>query len=378
MATVLHDPTKALVEPENHNNAKLKFARGDGFQKVLKARVDEYFKANSISPRDNTRMYIKTAVILAWISGSYALLVFGGLPLWASLLLAVSLGLACAAGGFNIQHDGGHRGYSNNKVVNKVMASTLDLLGGSSWVWNVKHNHMHHIYANIEGYDDDVNVGLLGRLDPHQPRLWVHRFQHIYLWFLYGFLTIKWQVLDDFVNIGLGRLGSHKLPRPKGIDLFIFLGGKVFFFTFALVIPMYFHPVLTVLGFYFIISMIQGIVMAVVFQCAHCLEEAAFPLPDADNRIDDEWAVHQLRTTVDFARKDPILCWYLGGLNLQAVHHLFPQICHIHYPQISDIIEKTCAEYGFPYMSHKTFRAAIRSHYRLLRKLGRGEEAASV
>ena len=156
---------------------------------------------------------------------------------WLVLPLAVLLGLAMAAIGFNVQHDGGHDAYSEHKWVNKLMAGTLDLLGGSSYVWDWKHNSIHHTYTNITGHDDDIDLGFLGRLSPHQKRYPFHRLQGLYLWLLYGFIVIKWHFFDDFYFLATGRLGGHGTPRPRGRDLLVFVGGKVVFFSLAFVLP---------------------------------------------------------------------------------------------------------------------------------------------
>jgi linoleoyl-CoA desaturase len=354
---------------------KLKFGRSEGFQRALKQRVDEYFTSNKVGMRDVPSMYLKTFTILVWMAASYVGLVFFATSLWVAIPLAMSLALAVAACGFNIQHDGGHKGYSENKIVNRVMAFGLDLIGGSSYVWNFKHNAMHHIYANIHGYDDDLNIGPLARLSPHQDRYAAHRFQHFYLWFLYGFAAMKWHFWDDFFNVAAGHLAGHPFKRPTGLEFVFFFGGKLVFYSWALIIPMFFHPITTVIGFYVLTSMMVGVVISVIFQLAHCVEEADFPLPDDQARIESEWMIHQLETTVDFSRGNPFLCWYLGGLNMQAIHHLFPQICHVHYPNISRIVEKTCLEYDVPYKAHRSLPAAVASHYRWLRRLGQPDAA---
>ncbi|MBI1825278.1 MAG: acyl-CoA desaturase [Planctomycetes bacterium] len=317
-------------------------------------------------------MYVKTAMILAWLAASYTLLVFGMGGIWAAIPLAISLGLSMAAVGFNIQHDGGHHAYSNRPWVNKVTAMTLDLLGGSSYIWARKHNSIHHSFSNITGEDDDINLGVLGRLSPHQKRFWFHRFQHFYLWILYGFLPAKWQILDDFVNVAVGKIGAHRLPRPKGWDLVTFIGGKAVFFTLAFVIPFMLHPWWYVLMLYFVVTYFQGLVLSVVFQLAHAVEDAEFPMPDkSTGRMEKSWAEHQVETTVDFARGNRLLSWYIGGLNFQIEHHLFAQVCHIHYPALAPVIENTCKEFGIRYTSHRTFRQGVRSHFRWLRRMGR-------
>ena len=376
--TPVHD-----VEPQTHEGqpnptivprvlpGELKFAARDGFHRELRQRVEQYFRSTGRRPRDCPQMYLKTAIILAWLAASYGLLVFGTSTWWQALPLAISLGLAMAAVGFSIQHDGGHHAYSNRNWINKLMALSLDLLGGSSYVWARKHNSIHHTFANITGHDDDINIGFFGRLSPHQKRLKIHRLQHFYLWVLYGFLPIKWQFYDDFRDVLTGRIGEHRFSRPTGWNLATFIGGRALFFLLALVIPLMVHPLSIVLWCYLAASFAQGLALSVVFQLAHCVEEADFPMPrEETGRMEAAWAVHQVETTVDFARGSKLLTWFIGGLNFQIEHHLFPQVCHIHYPAISPVVEQTCREYGLRYVAHDTFRAGLRSHFRWLRRMG--------
>ncbi len=316
-------------------------------------------------------MYLKTAIVFSWCLASYIALVVLVGTWWLALPLAISLGLSMAAIGFNIHHDGGHRAYSNRRWVNKLMAMSLDLLGGSSYVWARTHNSIHHSYANITGHDEDIDIGIFGRLSPHQRRLKFHRLQHFYLWGLYGLLPVKWQLFDDFRAVVAGRIGGHRLAHPKGWDLATFIGGKVVFFSLALVIPLLLHPVWAVLLVYAAASFVQGVVLSVVFQLAHCVEAAAFPLPGKDTgRLEAAWAVHQVETTVDFSRGNRLLTWFIGGLNYQIEHHLFPQICHIHYPALSQLVEGTCREFGLRYVAHETLFVAVASHFRWLRRMG--------
>jgi linoleoyl-CoA desaturase len=349
----------------------LKFGAGDGFQRELRRRVNQYFQDSGRRPRDCPRMYLKAALVLAWFVASYALLVFTPGPWWSALLLAISLGLAMAAVGFNIQHDGGHQAYSDHRWINKLAAMTLDLLGGSSYVWARKHNSIHHSFANITGHDDDIDIRHIGRLSPHQKRLKFHRLQHFYLWAIYGLLPIKWQLFSDFRNVATGRIGEHRLPRPKGWDLVTFVGGKLVFLTLAFGIPLWLHPWWGVAAFYVAATYVQGLALSVVFQLAHCVEEAEFPMPQEDTgRMESAWAVHQVQTTVDFARRSRLLSWFIGGLNFQIEHHLFPQICHVHYPALAPIVEDTCRKFGLRYAAHKTFWAGVASHFRWLRRMG--------
>jgi linoleoyl-CoA desaturase len=351
--------------------SQLKFGADDAFYRELCNRVDGYFVRIGRSRRDCPRMYLKTAIVAAWFATSYVLLVFIATTWWQSLPLAFALALSMAAIGFNIQHDGAHGAYSKHAWINKLMALSLDLLGGSSYGWACKHNIVHHTYSNITGHDDDIDIGILGRLSPHQPRFAFHRWQHIYLWPLYGLVAIKWQFYDDFRDLIHGRFGGRRHPRPKGWDLVTFIGGKLVFFSLAIGIPLLFHSVWTVLSFYTAVSFVQGIVMSMAFQLPHCVEKAAFPVPqEFTGRMETPWAVHQVQTTVNYAPGNPLITWFVGGLNFQIEHHLFPRICHVHYKAIAPLVEKTCVDFGVDYQSIATFRSAIAAHFRWLQRMG--------
>ncbi len=362
-----------------HLSPALKFTGSDRFIRELRRRVDAYFERTGRPRRDCPEMYFKTATILTWFVTAYLLLLLVATSWWLVVALAMVLGTAIAAIGFNIQHDGGHRAYSERRWVNKIMAMTLDLMGGSSYLWDWKHNSIHHTYPNIDGHDDDINVGILARLAPQQKRFAFHRFQGIYLWLLYGFLAIKWHFYDDFYNVAVGRIGGHKIPRPRGKDLVIFIAGKVAFFSLAFGIPALLHPVWAVLTVYAVAAFVSGVVLSVVFQLAHCVGEASFPVPVTNSKgaeqMETDWAVHQVQTTVDFARRNRFVSWFLGGLNFQVEHHLFSKICHVHYPALSQIVEETCREFGVRYAAQKTLWSALASHFRWLVLMGRPQLA---
>lgn len=348
-----------------------KFAENNGFQVELRRRVDAFFARTGRNPRDCWQMYLKSGVILAVFAVSYLLLVFVAQTAWTAVPLALLLGATAGLIGFNIQHDGSHLAYSDRPWVNRLAATSLDLIGASSYFWHWKHVASHHIFVNITDHDADVDLGALARVTPHQPRYCFHRLQHWYLWALYGFMTVRWHLYGDFRDLVMRDVGGQLVPRPRGGALAIFVAGKAVFFTLAFVLPLCCHAWWKVLLCYALIAGVVGVVLSVVFQLAHCVEEADFPLPDAEtNRMEDNWMIHQIHTTVDFARRSRLLCWLLGGLNFQVEHHLFPRICHIHYPEISRIVEATCREFGVRYNEHRTLWAGLASHYRWLRRMG--------
>jgi linoleoyl-CoA desaturase len=341
-----------------------------GFLTALRGRADAYFAATGRRERDNWQMYLKTAVILAWLAASYALLVFAAPSWWLAVPLAVALAAGIATVGLSIQHDGGHHAYSRRGWVNRLAAMSLDLIGASSYLWRWKHGVFHHTYPNVDGQDTDIDIGSVARFSPHQRRRWFHRWQHLYMWPLYSLTAPLWHLYGDFKEVAVGRIGPHRVPRPRGWDLVVFVLGKVVSVGLLLAVPMLFHPWWVVLAFYALVTGVAGLGLTVVFQLAHCVGEADYPVP-AGGQMGDAWAVHQVQTTVDFARRSRVLCWLLGGLNFQVAHHLFPRVCHVHYPALSRIVEEACREFGVRYTAHRSLLAGIASHYRWLRALGR-------
>lgn len=349
---------------------RVKYARDYAFQTEVRKRVDDYFRRTGKSPRDCWQMYLKSAIVLTAFAGLYLMLVFVVRTWWQALPTAILLGFATALVGLTIQHDGGHRAYSEKPWVNRMAVMCLDLIGGSSYIYTTRHTIFHHTYTNVAGLDTDIDVGIFGRMAPVQKKRFLHRWQHYYLWLLYGLMVIDWHFIADPRSVLLGKIQSHRVPRPKGWDLVTFLAGKAVFLTIAFVIPSLRHPILTVVLFYALVAIVVGVVLAIVFQVAHCVEEATFPLPAAGTRtVERPWAVCQVETTVDFARKNKVVAWLLGGLNFQIEHHLFPRICHIHYPAISGIVEGTCRDFGIRYAEHRSVWAGVASHFRWLRRM---------
>jgi len=342
-----------------------------GFHAELRRRVRAYLETERRPERGLASMYAKTAVLGLWLAASYLLLMFGADRPWQAALLSLSLGLAAAGIGMNVMHDGSHGSFSTDRRVNRAMAFTLDLLRGSSFVWKHKHNVLHHTWPNVPGVDDDIDAGVLARLSPAQPRRGLHRFQHLYMWPLYGALAVKWHFFDDFAALATGRLGGQRLPRPGRADLLTLVGGKLAFGAWAFGLPLLRHPASTVAVVYLASAAVVGVTLGVVFQLAHCVPEAI-----AAPGRPGSWAVCQVESSVDFARGSRLLGWYLGGLNFQIEHHLFPQVCHLHYPGIAPLVEDACRDFGVRYHAEPTFRAALAAHFRLLERLGRGDLAA--
>jgi linoleoyl-CoA desaturase len=350
---------------------RLAYAGDKTFQIALRTRVDAYFSESGRNRRDIAAWYRKAAVILATFASSYALLVFVASTWWQAVPLTIVLALSVVGIGFNIMHDGGHGAVSRHRSINRLMAHTLDMVGGSSYLWHWKHGVLHHNYANITGHDMDVSLGMLARFTPHQPLYAHQRWQHWYVWLLYGLLAIKWQVFDDFRVLLTGKLGPHRIPRPRGADLAMLVAGKLVFVTLAFVIPLQFHSVWIFGLYYLLFAVLLGFVLSVVFQLAHTVEEANFPdVPEESKSVANAWAVHQVQTTVNFCHGNRVVTWLLGGLNYQIEHHLFPEISHCNYPELSGVVKATCGEFGIAYNEHASFWSGLRSHVRWLRRMG--------
>jgi linoleoyl-CoA desaturase len=115
----------------------------------------------------------------------------------------------------------------------------------------------------------------------------------------------------------------------------------------------------------------SGLILTTVFQLAHTVENTTHPLPNKEGVIANDWAIHQLNTTADFAPDNKLLSWYIGGLNFQVEHHLFHKISHVHYPEIAKIVKQTAKEYGIPHLENNTLLSAIKSHITYLKQLGK-------
>jgi linoleoyl-CoA desaturase len=346
------------------------FTRRSAFHADLRREVARHFALTGRSSHGDVRMWLKTAVMLAWAAGSYLLLLLADVPAWQRVLLAGSLGLAMAGIGFSVMHDANHEGYARGRRTNRILGFTIDLVGGSSYFWRHKHNILHHTYTNVSGLDLDIGGNAWLRFSPDKPRRPVMRYQHLYVWALFAVYPLGWWLWDDFKRFATLRTGDHVIPRPGPGDRAAFLAGKLFFFGWTVVLPVAVHRSWLVLPLMAITVATLGLTLATTFQLAHCVGEADFHVVRSEAPGPD-WATHQVTTTVDFARGNWLLSWYMGGLNFQVVHHLFPKVCHVHYPDLAPIVEATCARHGVRYTAQPTFGAALAANVRWLRALGR-------
>ncbi|QSE99429.1 acyl-CoA desaturase [Fulvivirga lutea] len=324
-------------------------------------------------------MFWKSFILLTAYAIPYVLLITGVITnVWLMLAAWMFMGATMSGIGFSIMHDANHGAYSQNKTINKYMGYVINLVGGSSVNWKIQHNVLHHTYTNVEGVDEDIDPGILMRLSPHAKHYKMHRLQHIYGWFLYSLMTFLWITTKDFRQLfRYKKMGLTKAQNVNvGWQLTKLALSKVVYYTIFLAIPL-----LTIAAPWWIIvihfiamHMVAGFILGIVFQPAHVMPTTQYPLPDEEGNLENDWAIHQLYTTTNFSPNNWFLNWYVGGLNFQVEHHLFPTICHVHYKKLSAIVRKTAEEFGLPYHQQPTFWKAISLHASMLKQLGQPEK----
>ncbi|WP_026952470.1 fatty acid desaturase family protein [Algoriphagus mannitolivorans] len=345
------------------------------FSKTLHQRVNDYFRKTSKNRFGDWRMVIKTIFMLALFFVPLAFLGSGMVSNpWAVFALYICSGLGMAGVGMGVMHDAIHGSYSKNPNINRLMGYTMNLIGANSNVWKIQHNVLHHTYTNIDHENDDINAPFFLRFSPNAKRYWIHRFQHFYIWIFYGLSTISWITLKDFVKaVRYKKMDFFKRKGEFGQLLMKIIGWKMLYYSYALVLPLIMVPLPAYLVILAFLSMhfVTGICISVVFQTAHILPDTSFPQPNDKGMVENDWTTHQLATTSDYAPKSRIFSWLIGGLNFQIEHHLFPNICHVHYRKISKIVSDTAREFQIPYLVKGTFFLALWDHVKMLRQLGR-------
>lgn len=320
-------------------------------------------------------MVFKTVFMFLLYLGPYALILSGlvASPLMLiCMVIIMSFGLAGI--GLSVMHDANHGAYSKRNWVNTFIGYSLNLVGANAFNWKMQHNVLHHTYTNVHEEDEDILSRGILRMTPHTKWKSMYKFQHIYAWFLYGLMTLSWMFFKDFARLikyhNDGLVKKHKANVIQ--EWIILIATKLFYATYIFVVPLVF----TSLGWWqiligiLIMHYIAGFMLAIIFQPAHVIDGTEFPLPDNERVLENNWAIHQLLTTTNFGNKSKWFSWYVGGLNFQIEHHLFPNVCHVHYRKIASIVKRTANEYGLPYKSATTFFGALQGHARLLKQLG--------
>jgi linoleoyl-CoA desaturase len=354
----------------------LKFSRKDpaNFFRTLNSRVNKYFRENNIKRTGNWKVWFKTLIMFSLFLVPYALILTLNMTPWLQVILVFVMGIGMAGVGMNVMHDGNHGSFSNKDWINKLMGSSIYILAGNVYNWKVQHNVLHHTYTNVHGHDEDLDAGRILRFTKHAQWKWYHRFQHYYSILLYGLLTINWAITTDFVQMKRymkRKLSYGEFPNPF-VNWSTLVVSKVIYLGTWILLPILILKLSwwkILIGF-FLMHYTAGLILSVIFQLAHIMDEAEMPMPENDGSLKNTWAINQLKTTVNFSPKNKFINWFTGGLNHQVEHHIFPNISHIHYGKIAEIVKKTAKEFNLPYNEFKTTRKAIIAHFYYLKLMG--------
>lgn len=344
------------------------------FMVTLRKNVNEYFKEKGISTKGDWKMIVKSVVMLSLYLVPFILILTLPMAGWMIVPLTILMGIGMAGTGMAVMHDAAHGSFSKKAWLNELLGSTIVLLGTSAFNWKVQHNVLHHTFTNIDGMDEDIGGRELLRFSKHAPLKKFHRFQHWYAFILYSMMTLSKLFKDFFQLHEYNKTGITRQQNAKpAMEYIKLIGIKVIYLSAIFGLPLLFSDFTwwQILAGFIIMHCTGGIIMAVVFQMAHIVEGVDQPLPGKEGNIENEWAIHQLQTTANFSRKSRIMNWFIGGLNFQIEHHLFPNICHIHYRKISVIVERTAVEFGLTYNVKPTLVHALVSHTRMLKSLGK-------
>ena len=362
---------------------KIKFSPQNNpeFIKELRKEVKGYFDQHNLSRYGNAGMVAKVMLMIALYITPYLLMVTGVITFFPLLFASwVIMGTGMAGIGMVLMHDANHGTCTKNQRINRWLGKSLYFLGGFPPTWRHQHNTMHHGFTNIDGQDEDIApVGIL-RFSPHKPHHAIQKFQHWYAWFFYGLMTLSWVTAKDFKQLSTyNKTGiSLSTNRSNAYLLADLIIAKALYYGVFLAIPILVLPVAwywTVL-FFLIMHFTGGFILTIIFQTAHVMPDSVYPLPDEEGNVENNWAIHQLLTTSDYAPNSRIFSWLIGGLNFQVEHHLFPNISHVHYKNISVFVKQTAEKYNIPYHVQPTFYQALRSHYKMMKMLGNNTNAS--
>lgn len=349
------------------------------FYAALKTEVDKYFQEKKIKKTGNWKLFLKTGILIPAAILVYISLLAFDWQVIGVILFALLLGLIYASIGFNVMHDANHGSYSRNKTVNEILGLSLNFLGGNAFIWKQKHNIIHHTYTNIDGLDDDISFTSWLRLCPTKRWMPIHRLQHIYLFFIYSLTSFAWMFGTDFKKYFSKKIYTTSLQKMDTKEHIVFWVSKLFIITIYMVLPILIKGWFFWLVFFLSMHLILGFTLAIVFQLAHVVEHTEFETTsDEPKMIETEWAVYQVKSTANFATGNKVISWLVGGLNFQVEHHLFPRISHIHYPALSKIVKRICELHNIPYNSFPTMWAAIVSHVKTMKELGKKPVLATV
>ena len=354
---------------------KYKSKDTNGFYTELRSRVDLYFQQNGVSKKGTAEIVVKTFFILILYVWSYWMMLHHWSSLLINLLFGILFGVTNVLIVFNISHDAAHNALFKSRKLNHFLSYTFNLVGANAYLWNITHNQIHHSFPNVGDYDGDIHQQApFIRISPTVRKRWYHRFQPYYATFLYMIYSLFLIYQKDYQDLNILPKKDSRLLINKKHPLeqyFIFFFSKAIYSIITIVIPFLVINIVWwkfLIGF-FIVHFFMSIFLATVLIPVHMVDEAPFAV-EMDHTINESWVVHVFENTTDYARNSKAANLFFGGQNTHLVHHLLPDICHVHHIRLSAIIEQTAKEFGYKYRT-VTMKQALASHYRLLKRMSR-------
>jgi len=342
------------------------------FHAVVRARVRDYLGRNGLAKHGNAEVFAKGVAYLALTAGLYGLVISNllrGAPL---LLAAVLFGVVSILTAFNLAHDAAHDALTPSRRLNAVIYYlSFNLQGANAHLWKLRHISSHHVFPNVPGGDADMDDNGLLRVAPTTPWRRRYRYQHLYAPLLYMLFSLHWIFVYDVQFLFKRDLANLRNIRHSAAEVASLLLAKATYLTLTIAVPLLTLDIprwQVPLGFV-VMHLVVSLVFVYTLICTHFCEEAEFPAVGADGSVAGNWAAHQLATSLDYSPTSRLANVLLGGFNCHAAHHLFPDVCHVHYVAISKIVKATAAEFGLRY-NELTYFAAIRSHFRFLKRMG--------
>lgn len=352
---------------------KLPFAVGaaeEPFYVEIRQAVNVYFENKKRFA--NTKVLLKAFVYFTFVVSSYAWLLHAQ-NYWQLQFAYWAFGFSSILCALNFAHDAAHHSLTGKrKIDDLIFELVFNWQGANGYLWKIRHNHSHHAYPNVDDCDADLQVNGLIALSPNQQLKWFHRYQHIYAPFAYLFYTLLWVFYKDFILFFTRKQANILFkthPRKEWIKFFLY---KSMYLAVYIFIPYYISgiSIYLVLMAFAGMHLIVSLFLLFTFLISHYVEGIVFTNPSANGSLGTSWARHQINVSVDFHAARNWAGYIFGGFNAHVAHHLFPQVCHVHYPAITKIIRNKLRKHRVPYHS-VTFFGGIASHVRYLRKQGR-------
>ena len=343
----------------------------DYFYTTLVKRVNEYFITNQKPRYANSGMKIKIIFFFSAMGVFYAMLLNSGDNYLKICIMGFLFGIFSFLTALNIAHDAAHGAISNKKSINNVCLYVLNLIGINSYIWKLKHLLSHHTFPNVMGTDADIGESKIGRLIPNAQWKWFCKYQSFYIPILYLFYSAHWVLFKDFKNFKTLRVPNKDVLKHPPIEYLILIIGKLFALMITFVIPLVCLKLslLQAICLFFIMHLGPGLFVALFLAPGHLNSAVTYPLPDKNGMLNTTWSEHQVITTVDFSTDNIFFNFFLGGFNHHVSHHLFPTVCHCHYPKITPIVKKTAAEFNIKYQS-TNFTHLFSLHIAHLKSMG--------